>query len=733
MKAIMVMFDSLNRHMLPPYGCEWTHMPNFERLARHSVLFENNYVGSMPCMPARREIQKEGLIVDSVQRRTRMGRRVTETVIATKSRYVDLYRRHYDGWRLRDTPDDARFQGRLFGYPSCCVEAFVERPYLPNGLDPRDQAILFHWACPSCRATPGLVREYRRANSVWGYGRVPERRTEFPGKRGAGHAAKVAASLALAAGTAALAIPLDPHQWQASDDGDRDGLSVAEEMRMGTNWHLDDTDGDQVNDGQQMGQKLAQVITQPAFWLQVDEFPLMGVVDCEVCGQAVNMGYVEIHNWINGLSMQLNYIDIHALEKGCTKISFRYCPPPCGLVTHTIDLDQLKRVLMPDFITPHPIPPRLDDSDGDGLTDAEEAVLGTDPQSGADGAALAEELLAIIERLPRQAIDTGPYLLEHEMDGVEQCEACGGTFNMGMVEIVSPRDGMSVSMPYVALHMMAHGGFAYDGTTNEGEVLPLALRTVLTANGSAHWVSITGDTDDDGLTDTEEAFFGSNPAVPDEDATATPDGREVAMRMAAKISVLPEGPQLDGAYVVHHPTRGYYECLVCGELIDMGYMSVVDPAAPATVDVPYYSHHFMEKGSFSTDRDDLYLTNRLIYRGFNHPGEPPESGPEEHRLMQSAPNFNKNLNIIVRTTNGDYCSYAGIWYEPEIRIAYVEPVCTDPDYRRLGLATAAVLESIRRCGDFGATVAFVGSEKPFYLAMGFKKIYNIDRWELELA
>ena len=33
MKAIMVMFDSLNRHMLPPYGCEWVHAPNLERLA----------------------------------------------------------------------------------------------------------------------------------------------------------------------------------------------------------------------------------------------------------------------------------------------------------------------------------------------------------------------------------------------------------------------------------------------------------------------------------------------------------------------------------------------------------------------------------------------------------------------------------------------------------------------------------------------------------------------------
>ncbi|MFJ3219968.1 sulfatase [Kitasatospora sp. NPDC086801] len=56
MKAIMVMFDSLNRHMLPPYGGDWTHAPNFARLAERTVTFDNAYAGSMPCMPARREI-----------------------------------------------------------------------------------------------------------------------------------------------------------------------------------------------------------------------------------------------------------------------------------------------------------------------------------------------------------------------------------------------------------------------------------------------------------------------------------------------------------------------------------------------------------------------------------------------------------------------------------------------------------------------------------------------------
>ncbi|MCL1884376.1 MAG: sulfatase [Defluviitaleaceae bacterium] len=56
MKTILVLFDTLNRRMLEPYGCDWTITPNFTRLAKRTVTFENSYVGSLPCMPARREL-----------------------------------------------------------------------------------------------------------------------------------------------------------------------------------------------------------------------------------------------------------------------------------------------------------------------------------------------------------------------------------------------------------------------------------------------------------------------------------------------------------------------------------------------------------------------------------------------------------------------------------------------------------------------------------------------------
>lgn len=52
----MLLFDSLNRRYLPPYGCDWTKLANFERLAARTVTFDTCYAGSMPCMPARREL-----------------------------------------------------------------------------------------------------------------------------------------------------------------------------------------------------------------------------------------------------------------------------------------------------------------------------------------------------------------------------------------------------------------------------------------------------------------------------------------------------------------------------------------------------------------------------------------------------------------------------------------------------------------------------------------------------
>jgi arylsulfatase A-like enzyme len=56
MNVLLVLIDSLNRGDLPAYGGTEVETPNLDRLARRAWRFENHFVGSLPCMPARREL-----------------------------------------------------------------------------------------------------------------------------------------------------------------------------------------------------------------------------------------------------------------------------------------------------------------------------------------------------------------------------------------------------------------------------------------------------------------------------------------------------------------------------------------------------------------------------------------------------------------------------------------------------------------------------------------------------
>jgi predicted N-acetyltransferase YhbS len=128
------------------------------------------------------------------------------------------------------------------------------------------------------------------------------------------------------------------------------------------------------------------------------------------------------------------------------------------------------------------------------------------------------------------------------------------------------------------------------------------------------------------------------------------------------------------------------------------------------------------------DDNNLAQITRVLWRGFNHGDEPPDESLADRRKMQSAPHYRKDLNIVAVAPDGNYVSYAGLWFEDVNKFAYVEPICTDPDYRRRGLAKAAILEGIRRCGELGATVAYVGSTLPIYQNIGFKKLHTCNCW-----
>ncbi|MHB1317204.1 MAG: GNAT family N-acetyltransferase [Anaerolineae bacterium] len=133
---------------------------------------------------------------------------------------------------------------------------------------------------------------------------------------------------------------------------------------------------------------------------------------------------------------------------------------------------------------------------------------------------------------------------------------------------------------------------------------------------------------------------------------------------------------------------------------------------------------------------DWARVHRALWRGFNNPGEPPagEDELESRRRMFETATARLDLKIAAVApphpgrTAGDFVAFAGTFYEPTGRYCYVEPVATDPDYRRMGLGRAAVLEGVRRCGALGATVAYVGSDQAFYQAIGFRVLYNTECW-----
>lgn len=126
---------------------------------------------------------------------------------------------------------------------------------------------------------------------------------------------------------------------------------------------------------------------------------------------------------------------------------------------------------------------------------------------------------------------------------------------------------------------------------------------------------------------------------------------------------------------------------------------------------------------------DLYKFNRCLWRGFDREGEVDygEARMEMRRRQLSGPHQDPELCVMVVAPDGEYVSYCGIWHEPGTHYAYVEPVCTDATFRKLGLGKAVVLEAARRCAARGATEAIVISAQEFYYRIGFNPV-PAERW-----
>lgn len=129
------------------------------------------------------------------------------------------------------------------------------------------------------------------------------------------------------------------------------------------------------------------------------------------------------------------------------------------------------------------------------------------------------------------------------------------------------------------------------------------------------------------------------------------------------------------------------------------------------------------------DADKYY---EAIWRGFDNKGERSASQLESAKKREGfdKPYLDLSIRIMIVAPNGDYAAHCGMWCIPNSGYAYVEPVFTLPQYRKMGLSKAAVLEGVARCGKLGAKQAYVLSSQQFYYNIGFYPILNETWWML---
>lgn len=147
-----------------------------------------------------------------------------------------------------------------------------------------------------------------------------------------------------------------------------------------------------------------------------------------------------------------------------------------------------------------------------------------------------------------------------------------------------------------------------------------------------------------------------------------------------------------------------------GEYVDMVY----DFCKPMDYELP-------EGFSFvKPEKIDTAKALICCWKGFDHEKEGPWGGDLDVGYhLEASPHATPQYDVAIQNEDGDYVCWAGMWWTPENHLAYMEPLCTVPEYRHKGLAAAALSEIFRRMKPLGAT-HMTGGGNPFYSAIGYE-------------
>ena len=99
-------------------------------------------------------------------------------------------------------------------------------------------------------------------------------------------------------------------------------------------------------------------------------------------------------------------------------------------------------------------------------------------------------------------------------------------------------------------------------------------------------------------------------------------------------------------------------------------------------------------------------------------------------VMAPSPHSTGQYDVIIADEEGEYACYSGMWWVPKNRLAYMEPLCTIPKYRGMGLASAALSRYYSTLKPLGAT-HMTGGGSPFYEKIGYGKGIHWYCWRRE--
>lgn len=130
---------------------------------------------------------------------------------------------------------------------------------------------------------------------------------------------------------------------------------------------------------------------------------------------------------------------------------------------------------------------------------------------------------------------------------------------------------------------------------------------------------------------------------------------------------------------------------------------------------------------------DLKKLGECLWKGFNHEGKgawadedkraegtewTPVNTMKTIGCQLAAPHGTRQYDAIIESESGEYVCYSGMWWIPQNKLAYMEPLCTVPEYRKMGLAAAALSRHYQCMKSLGAT-HMSGGAMDFYRKIGF--------------